>query len=138
MGTSCTLAVVSPRNPADAEELLEQAEAMLRAVETRMSSWLNDSEIGRLNAAEAGVEVPLSPDTLKVLHLARQAHRQTGGAFDVTCRPLIELWRNAPEHGRVPTKAELAEARAASHWDLIELTDLPATGHIHHKLTVGE
>jgi thiamine biosynthesis lipoprotein len=129
MGTSCTLAAVLPRQRADTEQLLQRTEAMLRAVEARMSSWFGESEIGRLNAAEADVEVPLSPETLEVLRLAREAHVETNGAFDVTCRPLIELWRNAPARGRVPSEAELADARAASHWDLIELGDRGATKH---------
>ena len=88
-----------------------------------MSSWLKDSEIGRLNAAGTGQEVSLSPQTLEVLRTARRAHAQTAGALDVTCRPLIELWRTAGKGGVPPTKSQLADARAASNWELIELTD---------------
>ncbi len=128
MGTSCTLAaVVPPGEQAHAEEVLQEAEAVLRRAEARMSSWLDDSEIGRLNAAEAGEEVPLSPQTLEVLRIARRANVQTGGAFDVTCRPLVELWREAGKRGVVPSQSELAAARAASNWELIELTDTGAT-----------
>jgi thiamine biosynthesis lipoprotein len=124
MGTDCTLAVVVPRTERPrAERLLQQAEAVLRAAEARMSTWLNDSDIGRLNAAGAGQEVPLSPETLEVLRIARQAKTQTGGAFDVTCRPLVELWRAAGQRGVLPSDSELAQARAESNWDLIELTD---------------
>jgi len=105
MGTSCTLAaVVPPGEQAHAEEVLQEAEAVLRRAEARMSSWLDDSEIGRLNAAEAGEEVPLSPQTLEVLRIARRANVQTGGAFDVTCRPLVELWREAGKRGVVPSR----------------------------------
>lgn len=128
MGTDCTLAaVVRPGKEAQAEEVLEKAEAVLRRAEARMSSWLDDSEIGRLNAAGAGQQVPLSPQTLEVLRLARRANVQTGGAFDVTCRPLVELWRSAGECGEVPGRAELAEARAASNWELVELGDSGVT-----------
>lgn len=128
MGTSCTLAaVVPPGSEAHAEEVLQEAEAVLRGAEARMSSWLDDSEIGRLNAAEAGQEVPLSAETLEVLRLARKANVRTGGAFDVTCRPLIELWREAAKRGVVPDQSELAEARAASNWELIELSETGAT-----------
>ena len=128
MGTDCTLAAVVPpgRRP-DAKVVLKEAETVLRRVEARMSSWLDDSEIGRLNAAEAGIYVPLSPETLEVLRIARRAHRQTHGAFDVTCRPLVELWRAAGEHGHVPVQSELAAARDESNWGLIELSDTGAT-----------
>ena len=124
MGTSCTVAaIIAHPERARAEESLAQAEIALRSVEAQMSGWLADSEISRFNAAAAETEVPLSPETLDVLRIARDAAEQTGGAFDVTCRPLIELWRRAAQRGSLPTKQELADARAASGWQLIELTD---------------
>jgi len=124
MGTTCALAAIVPyRERAHAEGALREAEAALRMVEARMSVWLADSEISRLNAAKPGEEIPLSPGSLEVLRAAREAATQTGGAFDVTCRPLVELWRRAGEEGVVPDESERNDARAASNWDLIELTD---------------
>jgi len=122
MGTTAMLgAVMAPGRGAEAEPLLREAEQTLRRVEARMSTWLADSETGRLNAAPAGRHVPLSPEVLGLLRTARRAAVDTDGAFDVTCRPLIELWREAGRRGKPPTDAELAAARAASNWNLIEL-----------------
>ncbi len=122
MGTSCRLvAVTPPGSEALAREALSAAEAALRQVESRMSSWLETSEIGRLNRAGAGEEIPLSPSTRTVLTAARDLWRTTAGAFDVTLRPLIELWREAGETDRTPGPEAVAAARAASHWDLIEI-----------------
>ena len=127
MGTTCSIAaVVDPDGRARAEEVLQRAEAVLRSAEARMSTWLNDSELGRFNAAAAGQQVPLSPESLEVLRIARRAAAETGGAFDVTCRPVIELWREAPGRGAVPTQSELSQARAESGWDLILLKDTGA------------
>jgi thiamine biosynthesis lipoprotein len=127
MGTVCTLAaVVEGTDTARAEQALDEAEAALRRVEALMSTWLSDSELSRLNAAGVGEEVPLAPDTRSVLHTARDAARETGGAFDTTVRPLISLWRRAGEDGRLPTEAAVADARAASNWDGIELTEAGA------------
>ncbi|HUT91184.1 MAG TPA: FAD:protein FMN transferase [Thermoguttaceae bacterium] len=124
MGTTCALAAVVPyRERTHAEEALRRAEAALRMVEARMSVWLADSEISRLNAARSGEETPLSPGSLEVLRAAREAAIETGGAFDVTCRPLVELWRRAGEQGVVPAESERNDARAASNWELLELTD---------------
>ena len=58
-----------------------------------MSTYLDDSEISRLNRAPAGERISLSPQTLEVLRAARRMAEVTDGAFDVTCRPLVELWR---------------------------------------------
>jgi len=124
MGTTCALAaIVRYRERTRAEDALSRAEAGLRTVEARMSVWLADSEVSRLNAAGAGEEIPLSPECLAVLRAAREAAGRTGGAFDVTCGPLVELWRRAGEAGVVPAESQRSDARAASNWDLLELTD---------------
>jgi thiamine biosynthesis lipoprotein len=123
MGTSCTLvAVAETRNEARVVGSLDAAEAVLREVEGDLSTWLEESEISRLNVAEVNTEVPLSPGSVEVLRAAREAFAQTAGAFDVTCRPLIELWKEAGTRGRLPADPELAGSRAASNWDLLDLT----------------
>jgi len=124
MGTACTLAaVVGPKDEVRAEAAIAEAESVLRGIEARMSIWLADSEISRFNAADEGREVALSAETVEVLRAARAALDATGGAFDVTCRPLIELWRRSGEAHRLPTDEELERARASSSWALIQLTD---------------
>ena len=127
MGTDCTLtAVVSYRHKARAEDALREAEAAIGAIEARMSTWIVESEISRFNAAAAGEPVPLSEESLEVLRAARQANRQTDGAFDVTCRPLIELWRQAGQRGVLPDESQRADARQASKWEHIQLADAGA------------
>ncbi len=123
MGTDGVLvAVIRPAEHADADDSLREAENVLRNVEAQMSVWLKRSELSRLNRAAAGVEVRLSAASREVLHAARQAYADTDGAFDVTCRPRIELWRWAARDGAAPTDAELAAARSASSWEQIRLT----------------
>lgn len=122
MGTSCTLAAVVPlRRQEAARRALHEAEAALRRTEARMSAHLERSELSRLNAAEAGVVVRLSADTMAVLEAARRFHGETDGAFDATCRPLVELWRDAGRAGRLPEPPALLQARGRSRWDLFEL-----------------
>jgi len=124
MGTDCSIAAtVEPGRRANAEKFLHRAEAALRTAEALLSTWLDDSELGRFNAAKADKHVSLSAESLNVLHTAHDAFVQTDCAFDVTCRPVIELWRAVPKRGDVPTRADLDRARAESNWDLIRLTD---------------
>jgi len=123
MGTTCRLVAVVPPGREDiARTALAAAENVLRRIEAQMSSWLADSEISHFNRAEAGREIALSPSVHHVLAAAREAHESTGGAFDVTVGPLIELWRRSGERNRLPTADEIAACRNESHWDLIELT----------------
>jgi len=124
MGTSCRLvAVVREGDEEKAEEALAMAQAELSRIEGLMSSWIENSEISRFNAAGARQPVKLSAETLDLLRAARDASEATGGAFDVTCRPLIELWRAAGESGQRPTTAEIAEAQMVTGWLGITLSE---------------
>ena len=128
MGTTCTLGAVTPaRDAARAAEALAAAEGVLRRIEAAMSTWIEASEISRLNAAAAGETIPLSRDTRAVLATSRRFHELTAGAFDVTCRPLLELWRRAADEGRLPSPEAIAAARAASSWELLALGEEGAT-----------
>jgi thiamine biosynthesis lipoprotein len=122
MGTDCSIQVVFRADQVElAQSALAAAEAELRKVESRMSVKLDSSEISHLNASPAGRVVTLTPASLEVLTAARGALAATGGAFDVTARPLFELWKQAGKAGRLPTAEQLAQARAASAWEQITL-----------------
>ena len=62
---------------------------------------------------------------IEVLERAARLHRETGGAFDITARPLIERWRAARGAGGLPPEAEIEALRAESSWADLSLS---ATG----------
>lgn len=118
MGTECRIRVIAGAGrETSAEQAMDRAESALRRVEALMSTWLDDSEISRLNRASAGDTVRLSAETMQTLGAARSFAARTDGAFDVTCRPLIELWRRAGKEGMRPSSAGLDAARAESNWE---------------------
>ena len=120
MGTEGRVTVRMPRHLGETEKTLEAAEGLLREIDCIMSSYAEDSEVSRLNAAPAG-PFQVSGETLLVLAAARWFHEETGGAFDVTCRPLIELWEEAGAENRLPEPKEVEEARARSGWSGLTL-----------------
>lgn len=120
MGTDCELTVLADGRE-QAEKALKAAETALRSVEARMSLFLTASEVSRLNAADAGRFVALSPMTVEVLLLSCHFDERTQGAFDVTHQPVLRLWRQGLKRGCEPTEPQLAAAREQTGWDKIEL-----------------
>lgn len=73
----------------EADEALELAEYEIKRLDELWSVSNKDSEIYRINN---GTDNLLSEDTIKILEKCRYIYGTTDGAFDVTIRPLVELW----------------------------------------------
>lgn len=120
MGTFATLTAIAP-DKATATAAVEAGYARLEDVNRLMSDYAADSEIGRLNRLPAGESLPVSPDTFECLQRALEVGRVSGGAFDVTCRLLVALWKSAARENRLPNEEELARVRSLIGTDKIIL-----------------
>ncbi len=112
MGTSWHLTV--PGGAAAEAALQTAIDAELEAVNDSMSTWLEDSEISRFNRLPPGQGMTVSPRFAAVLEAALAIGAASGGAYDVTVAPLVDLWGFGPEGPRegVPDPAAVAETRA--------------------------
>ncbi len=124
MGTWATLTVVAGKSQADfAARTLDEVEAVLRGIEARMSARLETAELVKANTAPVGQVTPLSANALEVLREARSFTPFTNGAFDVTCRPILEMWRLAAQAKKAPTDEQIRQAVENTGWRWFELTD---------------
>ena len=122
MDTLITLTAYGPHKA----EALDQAEEEIHQLDALLSTGLPGSEITQLNAEGGG---PVSEVTSAILEKALSLYEDTGGLFDITIYPLMQLWGFATtvdaetakdpiamllteeEHNyHVPTKEELALA----------------------------
>ncbi len=90
------------------------------AVERRLSTWREGSELSRFNQSASGIEVSLSPELEADLREVRRWWSATGGAFDPGIASLVAAW-DLRGWGRTPTDSELAVARAAAGLDHLVL-----------------
>ena len=128
MDTDASLLAVVPKGQEErARKAVDAAKAVLRDIESKMNSHDVDSELTRLNAGPINQEVALSPATMWVLRKARDCGPLTGGVFDVTCRPLLVMWRQAARDGVLPTDADVAKAMAKVGWRHFKLGENSAT-----------
>jgi len=120
MGTLAEItAVASDR--ATALAAVEAAYARLGEIERLLSCHIADSEVGRLNALDAGERLIVSPETFDVLARATAIAEASGGAFDVTCRPLVTLWKQAGVENKLPGDSAIREALARVGWRHVQL-----------------
>ena len=125
MGTVYSVRIVAPTDEPslDLQGLNEQIAARLDELEEHFSTYRPDSEISRFNALAGQGWFPVSPVFLDVLRQAESASGLSGGAFDPTVGPLVELWGfgAGEDSGLIPQREDLEQL-------------LPSTGYMHLQL----
>ncbi len=87
-----------------------------------LSDYEEQSELSRLSrTAGSGRAIPIGPDLWRVLVRSQEMSRASGGAFDVTVGPLVQLWRRARRQRALPEPDRITAARAAVGWRWVEL-----------------
>ncbi|MBA7672988.1 FAD:protein FMN transferase [subsurface metagenome] len=130
MGTVVEISVI----PAD-EEAIKEAFDAIKKVDELMSTYKPESEVSILNRQG---ENQLSPQTSQIIQEAIKFSEMTEGAFDITCRPLINLWNRAKKEEKIPTLQEIEEAKNLVSYKKIALEgDLVKFGQPGMEIDLG-
>lgn len=92
-----------------ARAAIDAAMAEVQRLDALLSSGSPDSEVSRLNRDGGGA---VSADTLALLDVSARIYGDTGGLFDCSVYPLMELWGFPSGEYRVPSDGEIAAALA--------------------------
>jgi FAD:protein FMN transferase len=114
MGTTFSVRVVAPGDdPGERARLQQLIEDRLDEVDRKMSHYRKDSELSRFNDSHNVTPFAVSPETFEVFRVAESISLLTGGAFDVTAAPLIDLWGFGPKQplDTIPNEEDIAQAR---------------------------
>ncbi|MFQ5587059.1 MAG: FAD:protein FMN transferase, partial [Thermodesulfobacteriota bacterium] len=85
-------------------------------VDRLMTSWLDDSDVSKINRRAGAGGVKVSPEVIFVVTRALEIARKSGGAFDPTVGVLGRVWSFSGEKGRaIPSREEVEK--------LLELVD---------------
>ena len=110
-----------------AEEAVDAAMKEIERLDALLSTGNESSEISQLNAAGSFL---VSEDTLKLLEEAESILQSTGGLFDVTVYPLMQLWGFPAGDYRVPTQEEISNTLS-----LVDAAQIQIAGA---QVTLGE
>ncbi len=116
MDTYMTLTAYGEGSEAAVDAAVEE----IQRLDALLSVGDESSEVSVLNATGSGT---LSEDTAYLLDYARSLWRSTGGAFDITVYPMMELWGFTTGEYHVPDEMELAETLALVDCGLLAYED---------------
>jgi len=80
----------------DRDALRGSIQSSLDRIEALMSTYMPASQVSRFNASTSTDWMPVNRQTCDVVHLALDISEQSGGAFDITVAPLVNLWGFGP------------------------------------------
>lgn len=92
---------------ANGEAVLQEAENEIKRIENLLDRGNENSEIYQINKDKS---YRISEETIAVINNALSVSEETGGAFDITIAPIIDLWGFYGNHCRVPSDSELQTA----------------------------
>src|SRR4030095_234604 len=75
-----------------------------------MSNYKPESELSRMNRTAYFEPVRISPELYDVIEQSLYYSRISGGQFDVSVGPVVDLWKAALAGGALPTTAEQSAA----------------------------
>ena len=113
MGTTFNVTLVAPPAQADLNQLKTGIQEKLEHIENIASTYRADSELSLFNANPSTEWVSVSPEFCDMIAAAQDVSETTGGAFDITVGPLVNLWGFGPTQSEqeLPTDEEVAAAQ---------------------------
>jgi len=114
--------VLYAESQAAADTAARAAFARVAELNQVFSDYEDDSELTLLSrSAGSGRAVPVSHELWRLVNVAQAMSQKSGGAFDITVGPLVQVWRRARRRRELPTPEVIAEAKSRVGWEKVVL-----------------
>ena len=128
MGTGYSIKLSPAPGPAIRATLQRLVAQRLGEINRQMSTYIPDSDISRFNQTQ---DTDWQPQPLPVIELVEQARhisRITGGRYDITVGPLVNLWGfgNSGSRETPPTPGQIADVLQRVGYRKLETRHHPA------------
>lgn len=114
MGTIVRIkAPVGPsEDPKHVKKAIDKALDEIARIEGVFSVYKPDSEISKINRLRKAETLKISDEAFELIEKSIEFNKKSHGAFDITVRPLVDLWRSAGQTGQLPSKDAVSAALA--------------------------
>jgi len=126
MGTTYQVKIADPPHAGHQTDILQQeVDQALAGINRQMSVYDPVSEISRFNALRSTEPFPVSREFVNVLRTAMQVSHESGGSFDVTIAPLVNLWGFGKRdlRGLIPDNMQIDSCRNIVGFQHIHILD---------------
>ncbi|MBU0498763.1 MAG: FAD:protein FMN transferase [Gammaproteobacteria bacterium] len=110
-------------SPVDGAALDRDLTREFARIDGQISNYREDSAIARFNANLTSVKQPVGAEIVSLVEQARVVSRASGGCYDLTIKPLFDLWGFMGDKLIPPDEAALRHALAIVGMERLETLD---------------
>jgi len=92
------------------KQAIDRALEEIGRIEAVFSVFNKDSEIAKINRLKQAEALMISDEVFRVIEKSVEYNKITDGAFDITVKPLVDLWAQAKEAKRLPSDLAVRDA----------------------------
>lgn len=109
-GTTYHIKIAAAPNTVSQQTLHAGIDKILADIDIKLSNYRDDSEISHINQQHSTEWLTVSPEIAQLLNISKYVHERSKGCFDLTVKPLFDLWGFSRHENRVPAADEIAKA----------------------------
>jgi FAD:protein FMN transferase len=106
-GTNYHISLVLDSHTITEEKIQQSISTTLAEIDKRLSNYREDSDISHINQQETTGWIPVSQEIMNLLLIAREVYQKSAGCYDLTVKPLFDLWGFSRHENRIPSTKEI-------------------------------
>ena len=109
--------------PVDGKDIETRIKNELDSIDKTLSNYRPDSIIERFNSTENTDSQAVGNEIVSLVRVAQTVHQATEGCFDLTIKPLFELWGFRGEELTIPNDAAILKTLSQIGMEKLEVMD---------------
>jgi len=101
----------------------KEIEQLLEHINETMNRFEEESEVSSINQFAGESAVQVSEETFRIIQTAKEYAERSGGKFDPTIGPLVDLWAIGNGGSKVPPQAAIEEAKQLVDYEKLLLDE---------------
>jgi thiamine biosynthesis lipoprotein len=122
-GTTYHVSFWSSQKNVDAKTLQKSVDAELKRLDEQLSNYRDDSAIEKFNATNSTEPQEISAEIVDLIEKTRVVSEATKGCYDLTIKPLFDLWGFKGESLTQPSPADLQKTLSQVGFSQLETLD---------------
>lgn len=111
----------------------EHIENIMKHIDQTMNRFQTESEVAKINQLAGESAVKVSEDTFHIIQVAKDYAIRSGGKFDPTIGPLVDLWAIGNGGSTVPSTEAIDSAMQLVAYDKLLLDEINKTVQLVEK-----